>query len=74
MFISSSISSDLEFLSVDHTSTDENSESQVFKNIKFLGEISNNWPNDLFGTMSIRLLNFVDNYYWYNYKGMVILQ
>ena len=28
----------------------ENSEQQVFKNIKFFGEISDNWPNDLLGT------------------------
>ena len=25
----------------------ENSESKVFKNIKFSSEISNSWPNDL---------------------------
>ena len=50
MFILSSISSGLEFWSVNHTSIYENSESNVFKNRKFLGEISNNWPNDLLGT------------------------
>ena len=26
-----------------------NSESKVFLKIRFLGEISNNWPNDLLG-------------------------
>ena len=41
MFISS-ISRGLEFLSVNHTSTHENSELKIFKNIKILGEISNN--------------------------------
>ena len=41
MFILSSVPSDLELLSVNHTSRYENSESKVFKNIKFLGEISN---------------------------------
>ena len=28
----------------------QNSELEVFKNIKFLDETSNNWPNGLFGT------------------------
>ena len=48
MFILSSISRGLEFWSVSHISIYKNSESKVFKNIKFLGEISNNWPNDFF--------------------------
>ena len=50
MFILSSSSSSLEFWSVNHTSLYKNSESKVFKNIKLLGEISNNWPNDVLGT------------------------
>ena len=50
MFILSSISSALEFWSVNHTSVYENSELKVFKNIKFLNEISSNWRNDLLGT------------------------
>ena len=50
MFFLSFISSCLEFWSVNHTSIYENSESNVFKNRKFLGEISNNWPNNLLGT------------------------
>ena len=49
MFILSSISSGLEIWSVNQTSIYENSESKVFKNIKFSGEISANWPNDLLG-------------------------
>ena len=28
----------------------ENSEWKVFKDIKYLGEISSNWPNGLWGT------------------------
>ena len=40
MFILSSISSSLEFWSVNHTSIYENSESNVFKDIKILGETS----------------------------------
>ena len=50
MFILSCISRGLEFSSVNHTSIYENSQLKVFKNIKFLGEISDNWPNDLLGT------------------------
>ena len=50
MFILSSISRGLEFWSVNNTSTYENSESNVFKSMKLLGEISNYWPNDLLGT------------------------
>ena len=64
MFNLSSISSNLEFWSVKHISIYENSELEVFKNMKFLGETSNNWPNDLLGTdqdSSIRLLIIVDN-------------
>ena len=39
MFILSSISSGVEFWSVNYTSIFENSELKVFMNIKFLGEI-----------------------------------
>ena len=42
MFILSSISKVLEFSSVNHTSIHENSELNVFKNIKLFGEISSN--------------------------------
>ena len=49
MFILSSISRVLEFWSLNHTSIYKSSESNVFKNIKLCGEISNNWPNDLLG-------------------------
>ena len=45
MFILSSFTGGLEFQSVNHNSKYENSESSVFKNIKLLAEISNNWPN-----------------------------
>ena len=50
MFILSSTSSSLEFWLVNHTSIYENSELNVYKNIKFLGEISSNWPNYLLET------------------------
>ena len=49
MFILFSISSNLEFRSVKHTSIYENSKSKVFKNKIFLREIYNNWPSDLLG-------------------------
>ena len=58
MFILSSISSGLEFWPVNHTSIYENSESKVFENIKFMGEISNNCPNDLLGTNVYKTLEF----------------
>ena len=50
MVILSSISSGLEFSSVNYSSKYENSELKDFKNIKFLDERSNNWPNELLGT------------------------
>ena len=59
MFILSTISSALEFSSVDYTLMYEKSELKVFKNLKcfqkFLGvlcrflDVSSNWPNDLLG-------------------------
>ena len=58
MFISSSISSDLEFWSVNHTLLYENYESKVFKNIIFLDEISINWPNDVLGTNVYKVLEY----------------
>ena len=42
MLILSSTSRGLEFWSVNHTSIYENSELNVFKNIKVLGDISSN--------------------------------
>ena len=50
MFLVSSISSGLDFWSVNYTPLYENFESNIFKNLKILGEISNNWPKDLLGT------------------------
>ena len=47
MLVLSSISSNLEFLLVNHTSIYENSESNFLKNIKTYGLISSNWPIDL---------------------------
>ena len=50
MFVLSWISNGLELWSLNQVSIYEKSELQVFKNIKFLGEIPNNWQNDLLGT------------------------
>ena len=50
MFILSSISSGLEFWSVNQTSIYGNSELKGFKDITFLGEKSNNWPEELLET------------------------
>ena len=58
MFFLSSISKRLQFWSVSHTSIYENSESNVFKNIKFLDEIFNNWPNNLLETNVYKALEF----------------
>ena len=58
IFILSSISRGLEFLSVNNTSMYENSESNVFKNMKFSGEIFNNWPNDILRANLYKTLEF----------------
>ena len=58
MFILSSISSGLEFWWVKYTSIYENYESNIFKNIKPLDEISINWPNDLLRTNLYKTLEF----------------
>ena len=50
MFTLYSLSGGLEFWSVNHTSIYENSELKGFKNKKKIGEISNNWLDDLLGT------------------------
>ena len=44
------MSSDLEFWPVNETSIYKNSKLKAFKNTKFLGDISNNWPKDILGT------------------------
>ena len=49
MFILFSISSGLEFWSVNLFLLYEISELKLCKNIKFLGEISNKWAKDLLG-------------------------
>ena len=43
MFILSSISRGLELWSINHTAIYEKSESKIFRNIKFFGEIPNSW-------------------------------
>ena len=58
IFILPSISSVLEFWSVNYTSIYGNSELKDFEKIKFLDETFSNWPNDL---LQARLLNIADN-------------
>ena len=60
MLISSYIFSDSEFCSVNFSSMYENSELKVFKNIKYLGEMSD--PAIYWEQMYTRLLNVVDNH------------
>ena len=62
MFILFSIWSGLEFWSVNNASIYENSESKGFKNLKYLSEKSNNWPNDLLRTNVYKTLESR----WYN--------
>ena len=50
IFILSSISSGLKFWAVNHILLYENSELNVFRNMKSVDKISYNWPNDLFQT------------------------
>ena len=61
MFILSTISSGLISWSVNHTSIYKNSESKVYKNIKFWDEISNNWLKELLET---NVYNKTFEYYW----------
>ena len=58
MFVWSSISSGLEFWSVNRTSVYENYESKAFKKIKYFGEISNNRLNNLLGRNVYKTLEF----------------
>ena len=58
IFILSSISRGLEFWSINHTSTYGKSDLNVFINMKFLGEISNNWPKDLLGSIVYKTVDF----------------
>ena len=70
MFILSSLSRGLAFWSVNHTSMCKNSELKVFRNIKFFGKISNNWPKDLLGTNVYKTLESC----WQYYNGLILLQ
>ena len=58
MFVLPSMSRGLRFWCVNHTSIYENCESNVFKKINFSGEISNNWPNDLLGSIVYKTITF----------------
>ena len=74
MFILSSTSSTLESWSVDHTSKYGNSESKVFRNIKFLRETSKNWQMTYLEQIYTISLSFADNYFWQYYNVLTLLQ
>ena len=57
MFILFSLSSGLEFWSVNNTLLYENSELKVFNN-SFFSEVSSNWRNDLLGTNAYNILEY----------------
>ena len=74
MFTSSSISSGLEFWSVNHTSTYQSSESNVFKNIFFWVKYLIIDQTIYLEQMHTRFFNFVDNYYWQYYNELLLIQ
>ena len=59
----SSITISLRSWTFSHTSIYENSELNVFKKMKFVDGISNNWQNNLkLEEMYTKFLNLVDNH------------
>ena len=62
MFILSSIFNGLEFWSINYTLSYWNSELNVFKNIKYVGAISNNYLMIYLEKIYEKLLNLVDNH------------
>ena len=58
IFILSSISTCLEFWWVNHTSMNENSELNVFKNINFLRKKSSNMRNNFLGINVYKTLEY----------------
>ena len=73
MFILSSISIGLEFWPVNHTPIWKNSESNTFKKVKFLDEVSNNHSNNFLEKMYKKPLNFVVNYYLQCHNVLIVL-
>ena len=61
-FILSSVSSRFLFFPVKHTLMYENFEPNTLGKTEFIGEFSNNWPNDLLETNVYKTLNLVDNH------------
>ena len=62
MFVSSSVLASLEFWSVNQTSIYEHFELKIFRSIKFLDKLSNNWSEELFGTNLSKINNLADNH------------
>ena len=74
MFMQCSVSSSLEFWSVNHTSIYENSKSNIYKNIKFWVKYLTIDQTIYLEYMYTRLLDFLDNYYWQYYNWLLLLQ
>ena len=72
MFLLSSIFRGLEFWSVNHTSMYESFKWKVFKNIKFLGGISNNQRNGVIWINMHKTLT--NNHCEQYYKGLILHQ
>ena len=68
MLILSSISSGLEFWSENHTYI-KVANQNLLKNIRFLGEISNNLSNDL---LEANVYKTLESYLQY-YRGLIVL-
>ena len=76
-FILSSICNGWLLWPVNHTSIDWNSEIDVFKKTKFVGEISNKLPNGLFGTNVYKTLescwqSFLTILQWTNTNSVIL--
>ena len=72
MLVLSYIPSGLEFWSTNHTSIYENSELNVFQDMKYFGEISSNWPSDLLGINNYKT-RLVHNHCKQNCNGLILL-
>ena len=68
-----SISNSIEFWLVNHTSIYESNELNIFKNIRFLGEILIIDQATYRQQMYTKLLIYVDSYFWWRYNGKILL-
>ena len=68
-----SISNSIEFWLVNHTSIYESNELNIFKNIRFLGEILIIDQATYRQQMYTKLLIYVDSHFWWRYNGKILL-